>query len=429
MMEYKKIYFMGIGGIGMSALARMLKGLGLEVMGSDINESQITKDLQKEGIEVFIGQDSKNVPKDIDCLVYSLAIEEYQPEILASLKQSLKASFFTYAQMLGEVSKDKFTIAISGTHGKTTTTAMTANIFQYNQRAPYVIVGSSLNKDKTNYLKGEEDVFVVEACEYKKSFLNLNPNILVITNIEADHLDFYKDLEDVQSAFKDLIKKMPKDGIVICNSENENIKPVVDSISQKVVNYFDFIKEVPEGNVIGDHNFQNAAAALAVSESMQLDLEKSKEAMKNFKGTWRRFEYKGESSNGAIVYDDYAHHPTEVKATIKTALENFPDKKITVVFQSHTYTRTRALFNEFVEALSGVEEIVLLPIYAAREKYDGTVSSKMLADEISKNQKVQNFENFDEATSYLKEKKSSDDLIITMGAGNVFEIGEKLINS
>lgn len=425
MKEYKKIYFIGIGGIGMSALARMLKGFGFEVLGSDISSSQIIDGLRDSGIEVSLEQKAENIPDNVDCVIYTLAIDENNPEIKKA--KELGVPMFTYAQMLGEVSKDKFTIAVSGTHGKTTATAMTADVFHSNGRKPYVIVGSSLNKEKTNYLKGEEEVFVVEACEYKKSFLNLNPNILIITNIEADHLDFYKDLEDVQSAFKELISKMPEDGIVICNKEDEKIKPVIKNISQKIVNYLDFVKDVPEGNIKGDHNFQNAACALALSDSFNLDMEKSKEAMKNFKGTWRRFEYKGETENGAVVYDDYAHHPSEIKATIKTALENFSDKKITVVFQSHTYSRTKALFDDFVEVLSGVEEVVLLPIYAAREEDDGTVSSEMLAKAISKKQNVKNFDSFEEVAKYLKSEKNSDDLIITMGAGDISKVGENIL--
>jgi len=424
MIEFRKIYFIGIGGVGMSALARMLKSLGIEVSGSDQNESEITRHLKEEGISLVIEQSAENITEDFDCVVYTLAIGEDNPEFLKA--KELGLPMFTYAQMLGKVSADKYTIAISGTHGKTTTTAMIAGVFNFNKRHPHVIVGSPLIEDKTNYLRGDEDILVVEACEYKKSFLNLSPKVLIITNIEADHLDFYKDLEDVQNAFKELIAKMPEEGTIICNPNDEKVFPILIGVKQNVVDYTIFEKDVSTKRIFGKHNISNAAVSLAVSEVMNLDKKLSIESLDNFNGTWRRFQYKGETKNGALVYDDYAHHPTEIKTTLSAIRENFIDQKITVIFQPHTYTRTKALFGDFVEALQEIHEVILVPIYSAREKDDGETSSQKLAEAISKTQNAKYFETFDEVENYVKDLARGN-LIVTMGAGDVFEIGEKVL--
>jgi UDP-N-acetylmuramate--alanine ligase len=425
MFEYKKVYFIGIGGIGMSALARMLKSLGVQISGSDQNESEITKNLQKEGINVFIGQSADNLSEDYDCIVYTLAVGKENPEFIKA--KELGIPMFAYAQMLGKVSSDKFTIAISGTHGKTTTTAMTAGVFNFNNRHPHVIVGSVLMEGGTNYLHGDENTLVVEACEYKKSFLNLSPDVLIITNIEADHLDFYKDLQDVQNAFRELINKMKEEGVIICDPKDPNLIPVLQNVKQKIIDYTHFVKDVPQ-NILGNHNILDGAVSLTVSEVMNLDLSLSIESLKNFHGTWRRFEYKGTTSRGVLVYDDYAHHPTAIRATLTALRENFSDKKITIIFHPHTYSRTKALFNDFAEALQGVHEVILIPIYAAREENTFGISSEQLCEAISKKQNCKFFQDFDKVKEYIKTELKEGDLVMTMGAGDVYKIGEDLLN-
>jgi UDP-N-acetylmuramate--alanine ligase len=424
MKEYKKAYFIGIGGSGMSALAKLMCDLGIKVSGSDKDENEMNKSLKEKDFEIFIGHDDKNISSDVDCVVYTVAIPDTNPELIRA--REINIPVFTYAQMLGEFSKDNFTVAISGTHGKTTTTAMTADVFIENNRNPYVIVGSVLNKYNSNYIKGKEDVFIVESCEYKKSFLNLSPNILAITNIDFDHLDFYKSLEEVQKAFKQLIDKMPEDGIIVCDPSDSNVSEVIKNVKQKIVDYSEFKKDVP-GNILGEHNISNAAVSLAVSSVMNFDIDNSIKALESFEGTKRRLQCKGKTIEGALVYDDYAHHPTAISVTIDTLVKRFKDKKIIIIFQPHTYSRTKGLKQEFIESLQGVEEIILLPIYAAREDFDSDISSEMLAEGISKKQKVTLCKGFDEVVFYLKDKQTSEYLIVTMGAGDVFKIGEMML--
>lgn len=424
MKDYKKIYFIGIGGIGMSALAKLFFDFGVEVSGSDRTTSKMTEKLEGYGIKINYEHSFENITSDIDCVVYTLAIPDDNPEIQKS--KDLNIPLFTYAQMLGEVSKNYFTIAVSGTHGKTTTTAMIADVFIQNNKKPNVIVGSLLKKYDSNYIKGDSDIFIVEACEYKKSFLNLHPNILVITNIDSDHLDFYKNLEGVQNAFSELIDKMPDDGVIVCDPNDPKVVPVLKNKKQKVIDYTSFKNLVPE-NILGDHNVLNASASLAVSDFYNLNQKESVKALENFEGTWRRFQCIGKTKEGALVYDDYAHHPTAVRATIKTLKTRFSDKKIIIIFHPHTYSRTNELFNEFVEVFNGVEEVILLPIYAAREENVWGVSSEKLVEGISKKQKCIFKPDFESVIEYLKNKQTEDYLIITMGAGDVYKITEKLV--
>ncbi len=424
MKKYKKAFFIGIGGSGMSALAKLMSDFGITVIGSDRNENEMTKILAEKGIEVIIGQDAKNITEDIDCVIYTLAVQDDNPEIQKAKEKNI--SMFTYAEMLGEFSKDNFTVAVSGTHGKTTTTAMVGDVFKGMDRNPYLIVGSILKRYNSNYIQGDENTFVVEACEYKKSFINLTPNILIITNIDLDHLDFYKDLKDVQDAFEELIRKMPDDGIIICESKDKKIIPVIKDKKQRIIDYSDFRQYVPE-NIFGEHNISNAAAAMALSAALDFSVERSKEALSHFEGTWRRFQCIGKTDKGALVYDDYAHHPTAISVTIVTLLNRFADKKIIIVFQPHTYSRTHSLFKDFVASLQGVFEVIVLPIYAAREENTFEVHSEQLVEEISLNQKVKFLPDFDSVVSYLEDKKTSDYLIMTMGAGDVYKITDMLI--
>jgi UDP-N-acetylmuramate--alanine ligase len=409
--DYKRIHFIGIGGIGMSALAQLLKSKGITISGSDGVQSGIIDSLSKLGTSINIGHDARNITDDVDCVVYTLAIGDDNPELIKAKENGIPT--FTYAEMLGQVSKELRTIVISGTHGKTTTTAMT--YFALVEKDLSLIVGSliSHNAERTNYIEGNSDIFVVEGCEYKKSFLNLSPEILVITNIEADHLDFYKDLEDVKKAFMELADKVPVNGRIICNFDDKNTLEIREKYPDKLVNYKDYISSVPELNVFGEYNRRNAAAALAVADT--LEIASAKENLKLFQGTWRRMESHGVNKNGTLLFDDYGHHPTEIEAAINALREKFPEKKLVMFFQPHLFSRTKTLFNEFVDVLSKVDELYILPIYPAREPFDSTISSQMLVERIPN---AKHINNFDEVREDIQ-KKGNDSVVVTMGAGDI----------
>ncbi len=401
--KIKKVFFVGIGGIGISAIARMLHLEGKEVSGSDMSEGELTGELRGLGIKIVIGQGVELIPKDADLIIYTIAIPHYDPKLFAEIKE-LGIPFKSYPEMLGLVTRDKYTIAISGTHGKTTTTAMLGKILIDAGLDPTIIVGSLLKDFKSNLVVGKSKYFVVEACEYERSFLNLHPKLLVITNIEADHLDYYKDLNDINSAFDQF------------RSQSEKV----------IENYSQYLVKVPELSVPGEHNRQNAAAALTVAEVLGIGEESARKSLAGFSGTWRRLEKKGTTREGVIVYDDYAHHPTEIRASIQALRELYPDKRLTIIFQPHLYSRTKALFGDFVKSFRGADRVILLPIYFAREEKDESVSSDKLAQAINltsdpspeRRGEIHSFPDFEAALAYIKALNlGPDDVFVAMGAG------------
>jgi UDP-N-acetylmuramate--alanine ligase len=420
----KHIYFVGIGGIGISAIARMFMLQGKNVSGSDRAESPITSALAKEGAEVFLEHNPAHIPPDADLLIYSVAVPEDNPERSEARKRGIPE--LSYPQVLGIISKEKKTIAVAGTHGKTTTTAMLSRVFVKQGLEPTVIVGSLLKEGGSNFLGGAGKHLIVEACEYKRSFLNLTPDVLIITNVEEDHLDYYKDLADIQSAFRELAFRIPKGGVLICDAESPNLKQVVDGLSVKVVDYKKVNVQGPL-SMPGEHNVYNAQASVAAAVEEGLDVSLAWGAVSTFEGTWRRFERKGITASGAVVYDDYAHHPTEIRATLEGFRETFPGKKLIVVFQPHLYSRTTSFLSDFVSSLAGADEIFVLPIYAAREADDGLVSHMKMSEEINKlGTKAKHLNSFAEAEGVLKEF-GDDSVIITMGAGDVYKVGEAIL--
>lgn len=444
--KIKHVHFIGIGGIGISAIARMMVGEGKKVTGQDMQDSEIIQELKKLGAEIIIGQSYENIPKNTDLIIYTIAIEYYDPELFKKLKEPSRGGQATipirsYPEMLGIISKDKYTIAVSGTHGKTTTTAMIAQILRDTKNDPTVIVGSLLIGDGstnspqgTNFIAGKSELFVVEACEYRRSFLNINPKILIITNIDADHLDYYKDIEDIKNAFHELAMKVPEDGFIVCNPEDNNISDVIKDVKAKIINYQDYFNKDLKLKIPGIHNKKDAACASAVADLIGVKKEDINKALLLFPGTWRRFEYKGDTPSGTKIYDDYAHHPTEISSTLEGFREIYPKEdewKITVVFQPHLYSRTKFLLNDFVKSFGDADQVLILPIYYAREEDDGTISSKILSEEINKYQNNQNskaFNNFEDVEKELKNMSlSNKDIIITMGAGEAFKVGDKLL--
>lgn len=426
------VHFIGIGGIGISAIARMMLHEGKNVTGQDMQEGEVVKELKNIGVNVTIGQLYENIPGDTDLIVYTIAIDTYDPELAKKIKNQTKIPVKSYPEMLDIISRDKYTIAVSGTHGKTTTTAMIAQILRDSGNDPTVIVGSLLVGDKSNFIAGKSKYLVVEACEYRRSFLNINPKILVITNIDADHLDYYKDIEDIKSAFREMVNKVPSDGYVVCNLNDKNIKEVVSNTEAKIIDYSEFYNKDLKLKIPGNHNKLDAAAALAAVSI--LDIKEPEKYVVNFPGTWKRFEFRGKIKNGVLLYDDYAHHPVEIMATLEGFRELYSkenDWKITVVFQPHLFSRTKLLLNDFAKSFYDCDEVVVLPIYYAREEDDGTINGDILSGEINKNSSNSiSFKSFEEANDYILNKLAGmgeKDVIVTMGAGEASLVGDFLL--
>lgn len=429
--QINNIHFIGIGGIGISAIARMMLSEGKNVSGQDMQDSEILQELKKAGAKISVGQDFAKIPKKTDLIVYTIAIENYDTELFENLNNQ-EIPIRSYPEMLSIVTKGKYTIAISGTHGKTTTTGMIAQILRDTDNDPTVVVGSLLVGDNTNFIAGGSQYFVVEACEYRRSFLNINPDILVITNIDADHLDYYKDMDDIKSAFRELALKVPKDGFVICNPTDPHIIDVVAGIDATVIDYERFFDENMILNLPGIHNKKNASCAIAVAKCIDIDQARAVEVLQGFAGVSRRFELKGELGSSTKIYDDYAHHPAEITASLQGFRELYPasdDWKLTVVFQPHLFSRTKAFLEEFTKCFADADTVLLLPIYYAREDDDGSISSTVLSDKINESGiNAKDFTNFEQAYKYIMDMDLGEkDILITMGAGEAFVIGDKLL--
>lgn len=421
----KQIHFIGIGGIGVSALARMAMHHGKEVSGSDRALSPITRELAGMGVRVHEGHDPAHISASADLVVYSPAITDDNPELQRA--RALRIPTLTYPQALGEVSKGAFTIAVSGTHGKTTTTAMIADVLRGHVN-PTVVVGSLLSGGRSNFVPGDAGCFLVEACEYKRSFLNLHPNILVITNIDADHLDYYKDLDEIISVFNELAQKVQEDGVVVCDLDDARVRRALKGVTATVVNYRAFFDPSRKLSVLGDHNLLNAAVAHAVADHFGIHEAHVDDVLSAFKGTWRRSEYKGKTALGADVYDDYGHHPTEITTTLAGFRKRFPEKKLTVVFQPHLYSRTRLLFNDFAESFDRAHRVLLAPIYAARETDDGSVSHHELARALrAHGVSAESHNDTESIVRRLGDVSGEDTIILTLGAGDIYEVGERLL--
>lgn len=424
--KFKKIHFIGIGGIGVSAIARMMLVEGKKVSGSDNSASEITDVLQKEGAHIFKNQDVKNLESGIDLVVYTAAIPKDNTELLEAQKRNIP--ILSYSEMLGLVSQNKKVIAVSGTHGKTTTTGMLAEILINVGIDPTVIIGSLLKNPRTNFVAGKGEYFLTEADEYKKSFLSLSPYILVITNIDLDHLDFYKNLSDIQNAFIELVQKIPENGVLVCDPNNPHLQPVIKKTKCKIIDYKSESLDGLKLQVPGVHNKENAQVAVAVSGALGIDRKKVFDSLNAFTGVWRRFDFKGKTKSGALVYDDYAHNPQKVRAVILGAKEMFPEKRIVAVFQPHLYSRTKLFLKDFGESLSLADSVILLPIYGAREKFDSSVSSNMLAREIErKNVYVITALNLEDLKNKLNTDLKDGDVCLLIGAGDIYTIAPEII--
>ena len=446
------IHFIGIGGISMSGLAEILIDEGFTVTGSDAHESDLTRHLETKGAKVAYGQREENITDDIDVVVYTAAVHPDNPEFVRASEKGLP--ILTRAELLGQIMKNYANaIAISGTHGKTTTTSMITEILLSADTDPTISVGGILNSISGNIRVGGPDLFVTEACEYTNSFLSFFPTTAVILNIEADHLDFFKDIKDIRRSFRLFAEKVPEKGWLVINQDIENMEEIIEGLSCKVITFGksrksryqaenirfdDFARAtydlIIDGAVVdtvtlgvpGEHNVYNSLAAAAVCAELGISLEMIKKGLKRFTGTNRRFEKKGEVS-GVTVIDDYAHHPQEIRATLETA-KHYPHRKLWVVFQPHTYTRTKAFLDDFADALSLADEVILADIYAARETDNLGISSSDIAERIEKKGvKAHYIPSFEGIETFILENCIHGDLLITMGAGDIVKVGETLL--
>ncbi|KIR03147.1 UDP-N-acetylmuramate--alanine ligase [Lachnospiraceae bacterium TWA4] len=447
-----KVYFIGIGGISMSGLAELLLDKGFEVTGSDRQKSDLTEKLKEKGAKIFYSQVASNIEHtDIDLVVYTAAIHEDHPELSKVREKKIPA--LTRAELLGEVMQNfDHSLAIAGTHGKTTTTSMVTHIYLAAKADPTISVGGMLDSIGGNFRLGKDGTFITEACEYTNSFLSFAPTVEAILNIEEDHMDFFKDLDDIRHSFRLFMERLQKkEDTVVINGEIKDLDELLKGLPNKVVTFgdgeFDYTAKnisydalacgiftlcTPKGEiqvelkVPGKHNILNALAAAAMCMEEGLSLEDVKTGLESFVGTHRRFEKKG-TLKGITIIDDYAHHPQEIEATLTAAMK-CKHNKVVCVFQSHTYTRTKAFLDDFAKALSIADEVVLAPIYAARETDTLGISSEDIATRIEAlGTKATCFDTFDEIENYLLSHCSDGDLLITMGAGDIVKVGEELL--
>ncbi|MDR1778694.1 MAG: UDP-N-acetylmuramate--L-alanine ligase [Clostridiales Family XIII bacterium] len=450
------IHCIGIGGIGLSALAEILLNEGYRVSGSDTQESDTVERLIARGANVYLGHRARNVGA-AQLVVYSSAIPDTNPELVEAAQKGIPA--ISRAQLLGELmDRKQYSIAVSGAHGKTTTTSMISLILNDADLDPTILVGGHLREIDGNVRIGNSEYFITEACEYKDSFLSLLPRYAVILNIDDDHLDFFENIDHIMRSFRGFAQLVPEDGAVIAYDANAYVSSILPGLGCRVLTFgFNptndfYAKDIafnPGGmpaftiavkgeetcriqlRVPGQHNVENALAAFACCYDLGVPVENIKTTLEAFKGTQRRFTPLGQTQGGIQIIDDYAHHPTEIRATIAAA-RKMPHEKLWILFQPHTYTRVLALHDEFADALAEADKVVLAEIYAAREKNVHQISSKSIAARMKQNnpgKEAYFFKDFDDIAQFVLNNAEAGDLVITMGAGDIYKVGEAILES
>lgn len=451
----RHIHMVGIGGIGMSGMAEILLQKDYTITGSDVNMGETIEHLQELGAEISIGHDEKNI-KGADVVVYTSAVEaEENIETKTALEKGIPV--IKRAEMLSELMRMKYGVGVAGTHGKTTTTTMIGHVIQDARFDPTIIVGGKVHSfSETNAVVGKGDIIVVEADEFDRTFLRLTPSLGVITNIEAEHLDIYDNLEDVKEAFVEFANKVPFYGAVVLCLDDPNVRSIIPSIERRTITYgftpqakiratdigIDHFKSTftvinddetlgeIELNAPGEHNVKNALAAVAVGLELDIDFEEIKSGLERFEGVFRRFQLKTEKDN-VMVIDDYAHHPTEVQATLDAARKGWKDRRIVAVFQPHLYSRTQELYKEFGLSFFDAEVCVITDVYPSREEPIEGVTGKLIADVAKEygHQKVHYVEDKADLPAELKEIIEPGDVVITMGAGDIYKYGEQFVEA
>lgn len=451
----RHIHMVGIGGIGMSGMAEILLQKGYHITGSDANMSDTIVRLQELGAQISIGHDAKNI-EGADVVVYTSAVQaEENIETKAALEKGLPV--IKRAEMLAELMRMKFGVGVAGTHGKTTTTTMIGHVIQDGSFDPTIMVGGKVHSfSETNAVVGKGDIIVVEADEFDRTFLRLTPSLAVITNIEAEHLDIYNSLEDVKEAFIEFANKVPFYGSVVLCLDDPNVRSIIPKIERRITTYgltpqaqirainidinhfnsrFTVVKEGEELGDInlqapGEHNVKNALAAVAVGLELDIDFDDIKSGLERFEGVFRRFQKKTEQ-DGIMVIDDYAHHPTEIQATLNAARQGWKDRRIVAVFQPHLYSRTQELYKEFGLSFFDAEVCVITDVYPSREEPIEGVTGKLIADVAKEygHRKVQYVEDKADLPAKLKEIVEPGDVVITMGAGDIYKYGEQFVEA
>ena len=453
--KFEIVHFVGIGGVGMSGIAEVLKNLGYEVTGSDLKESETTRRLEALGIHVTIGHGAENI-KDAHVVVISSAVSSDNPEVLAARKQSIPV--IPRAEMLAEIARLKYGVLVAGAHGKTTTTSLIASLLASGGFDPTVVIGGKLKGIGSNARLGQGEYLVAEADESDGSFLKLSPTIAVVTNIDREHMDFFKDIDALKDAFLSFVNKVPFYGVSLLCAENEYIKEILPKVQRRFITYglskgLDLVAENIEIEGLrskfeailrgvslgffevplpGLHNICNSLAAIGAAYELGIDSNRIKEALKGFTGVQRRFEFKGEVS-GIKIFDDYGHHPTEIMATLKAAKEAIKQNskrqgRLVVLFQPHRYTRTRDLLNDFFTAFTDADKVILMDIYPAGEKPLNGINSEVLLKGIKDSVKdIAYVKERGEMLNYLDEELKKGDTLITLGAGDVWKIGEEFL--
>jgi UDP-N-acetylmuramate--alanine ligase len=445
------IHFVGIGGIGMSGIAELLLNLDYKVSGSDLKKSDITDRLKRLGGTIFEGHAAAQI-RGADVVVVSSAIDDANPEVSAALQQSLPV--IPRAEMLAELMRLKYSIAIAGAHGKTSTTSLVASVLDAGELDPTVVIGGKLKSIGSNAVLGQGDYIVAEADESDGSFLKYSPAIAVVTNIDREHLDFYKDLDEIKSVFLDFIDRIPFYGLAVLCLDNEAVQDLIPRMRKRFVTYgispqadlqamdvtciglASKFKVAYHGSVLGnislnmpgEHNVYNSLASIAVGLELGIEFKKIKDALEKVQGVQRRLEIKGQIGE-TIVLDDYGHHPTEIKTTLAALAQSWPGKRKVVVFQPHRYTRTQALFDEFARSFYQADVLLVLPIYAAGEEAIKGVNSRKLCESIQAHghKDVHFVEDFESAVDRLNSLVTPHDVVLTLGAGSVYQVGEALL--
>ena len=446
--KIKQIHLVGIGGIGMSGIAEVLLNRGYQVTGSDIKESAVTQRLKGIGAKIFLGHQKGNI-QNPQVVVVSSAIFSNNPEVQEAHDQGIPV--IPRAEMLMELMRTKYGIAVSGSHGKTTTTSLIFSILGAAGRDPTAVIGGRLNSIGTNARLGEGDLFLAEADESDGSFLRLSPTLAVITNIDREHMNYFKDLKDLRKAFLEFANRVPFYGACILCIDDPEVKKIIPRLKRPYITYGLSPKANLSGQILsqkgrethieifqeenslgriklqipGTHNIRNALCAVAVGLDCQVPFEKIKEGLEKFEGIERRFHLKKEI-RGILVYDDYAHHPREIEATLNAFREVYPKRKLWGVFQPHRYSRLKDLFSDFVESLSKCDQVVLLPVYAASEEPIAGIDHESLAHGLKERgfDRVQCFNQMNEAKSHLEKVLQEGDLMVTLGAGDVWKLTE-----
>lgn len=449
--KVKKIYIIGIEGAGTSAIAQAYQNLGMEVSGSDNGDHFYQDVLAAKNIKVFAEFDARNLPDDADLVIHSTAFAKNNPELKKAAEKNIP--ILSYPEALGELFQEKFGIAVSGTHGKTTTTALLGECLREAGVDPSVIVGSKVQQWQGNVLSGKGNFFVAEADEYQNKLQYYHPLAAILTNVDWDHPDFFPTVGEYVQVFADFVAKIPKHGFLIYCGDDAAAEKVSRAASCEKLSYgfsedddyqisiqlaagpeqeFKITRQKEDLGIFklplpGRHNILNAAAAIAVCHKLKLDLERVKTALRNFQGTVRRFEYIGKK-NGALLIDDYAHHPTEIKATLKAARERYPEKNIWTVFHPHTFTRTKALLHDFAQSFDDASRVIVIDIYGSAREEQGGVSSHNLVDLINKydRDKAEYIPTIDAAQKFLIDKIGENDVVISMGAGDVWRVTKTL---